>query len=55
VEYRFYGTFGPGSHQFTVILASADKKRQQKTINAAKDRKKSLDLNRAWIVEDYDV
>lgn len=55
VEYRFYGSFGPGPNQFTVIMASADKKRQQKTIKEAKELKKSLDLKHAWIVEDYDV
>jgi putative component of toxin-antitoxin plasmid stabilization module len=55
VEYRFYGAFAPGSHQFTVILAGSGKKRQQKMINAAKQLKTTLDLNRTWIVEDYDV
>jgi putative component of toxin-antitoxin plasmid stabilization module len=54
VEYRFYGFFGPGSHQFTVIIASDDKKKQRKTIKAAKQLKKTLDQG-VYDVEDYDV
>jgi putative component of toxin-antitoxin plasmid stabilization module len=54
VEYRFYGFFGPGHRQFTVITISADKKRQQKTIEAAKKLKASLERN-GFEVEDYDV
>lgn len=54
VEYRFYGFFGPGPHQFTVIMASDDKKQQRKTIKAAKKLKKTLDQS-TYEVEDYDV
>jgi putative component of toxin-antitoxin plasmid stabilization module len=54
VEYRFYGFFGPAQRQFTVIMASDVKKRQQKTIQAAKQLKKSLDQG-TYQVEDYDV
>ncbi len=54
VEYRFYGFFGPGSQQFTVIVASGDKKHQQGTINAAKKLKSSIDVS-TCAVEDYDV
>ena len=54
VEQRFYGFFGPRPKQFTVIMASADKKRQQKTIQRAKKLKKALDQG-TYQVEDYDV
>jgi putative component of toxin-antitoxin plasmid stabilization module len=55
VEYRFYGFWGPYSRQFTVIMASKDKKRQQKTINAAKKLLSTLLEHGPCAVEDYDV
>jgi putative component of toxin-antitoxin plasmid stabilization module len=54
VEYRFYGFFGPGQQRFTVIIISNEKKRQQKTITAAKKLKSALDRS-GYEVEDYDV
>lgn len=54
VEYRFYGYFGPGPNQFTVILAAGGKKGQQADITEAKKLKKQLETANP-MVENYDV
>lgn len=43
VEHRLYGFFGPS--EFTVLLASSDKKSQQRLIQAAKKLKRRYDLS----------
>jgi len=56
VEYRFYGYFGPGPGEFTVIHIGDDKKRQQEAINDAKKLKKQIDAATGTPrVEKYDV
>ena len=54
IEHRLYGYFGSSSDQFTIVLASSDKKRQRRDIAAAKELKKQYDLHRPD-VEEYDV
>ena len=59
VEQRFYGFFGPGPNQFTVIVAASGKKRQNAIIVVAKKIKKDLDrmkvVKKVFKVENYDV
>jgi putative component of toxin-antitoxin plasmid stabilization module len=42
IEHRLYGFFGYGPNEFTVIIASSDKKSQQSSINAAKRRNQQI-------------
>ena len=53
VEQRLYGFFEPGM-RFIVVIASSGKKRQQKTIQAAKALKREFDRG-CHETEDYDV
>ena len=54
VEHRVYGFFGPGRREFTVILASSDKKTQKRDIQTAKELRAAYQLNRPT-TEPYDV
>jgi hypothetical protein len=42
VEHRLYGFFGVLPGQFTILIASSDKKRQQKLIQFAKRLRKQM-------------
>jgi putative component of toxin-antitoxin plasmid stabilization module len=42
VEHRLYGFFGIRPDEFTVLIASSDKKRQQRRIQEAKKLKKQM-------------
>lgn len=46
VEHRLYGCFGPNPGEFTVLIASSDKKKQTLLIQEAKKLKKCFDQNR---------
>ena len=54
MEHRLYGFFGPGQGEFTILIASSDKKKQNSTINDAKKLKKQYERAMPEL-ETYDV
>ena len=54
VEHRLYGFFGDGPDEFTVLIASSDKNKQQAFIQRAKKLKKQHDQS-PFETEEYIV